>query len=195
MSEPSHGCCEQNLDDAVAVIETTAKTKSGASPRGETPLSTGSYEVTCSEATDVVAPSEALSINSRPLLALRDALGRGEIQRVLQGPLREHVAGTRSLRQMTPELLERVVSDYRSGLSVYAIAEKHGIHRQTVTNHLVDAGITLRRTITDSERQRARELYDSGAYIKDIAKVLHRNPATIAKLVRPDRVSVPCPHA
>ncbi len=94
---------------------------------------------------------------------------------------------------MTPALLERVISDYRSGLSVYAIAEKHGIHRQTVTTHLVGAGVTLRRTITDAERQRAKELYESGAYIKDIAKLLGRNPATIAKLVRPDRAGVPSP--
>ncbi|WP_148285575.1 helix-turn-helix domain-containing protein [Microbacterium sp. B24] len=90
---------------------------------------------------------------------------------------------------MTPALLELVISDYRSGLSVYAIAETHGIHRQTVTTHLVKAGVTLRRTITDAERQRARKLYDSGAYIKDIAKMLGRNPATIAKMVRPREVA------
>ncbi|WZH35579.1 MAG: helix-turn-helix domain-containing protein [Microbacterium enclense] len=88
---------------------------------------------------------------------------------------------------MTPVLLEQVMADYRTGLSVYAIADKYGIHRQTVTNHLVEAGVTLRRTITNAERQRARELYDSGAYIKDIAKVLRRNPATIAKIVRSAR--------
>ncbi|REC98243.1 hypothetical protein DEU35_1338 [Microbacterium sp. AG157] len=88
---------------------------------------------------------------------------------------------------MTPALLEQIIADYRAGASVYAIADKHGIHRQTVTNHLVEAGVTLRRTITDMERQRARELYDSGAYIKDIANVLHRNPATIAKMVRSDQ--------
>lgn len=134
---------------------------------------------------NVVAPSEAFGNNSRPLLALRDALRRGEITRVLKGPVRAHVAGARSLRQMTPALLELVISGYRSGLSVYALAERHGIHRQTVTNHLVEAGVTLRRTITQAERQRARELYVSGAYIKDIAKMLGRSPATIAKLVRP----------
>ncbi|MBD8207773.1 hypothetical protein IFU08_12315 [Microbacterium sp. CFBP 8790] len=95
---------------------------------------------------------------------------------------------------MTPELLEHIVTDYRAGLSVYAIAEKHGIHRQTVTNHLVEAGVTLRRTITNTERQRARELYDSSAYIKDIAKVLRRNPATIAKMVRPSRTAANALH-
>jgi len=85
---------------------------------------------------------------------------------------------------MTPALLRQVISDYPSGLSVYAIAAKQGIHRQTVTNHLVEAGVTLRRTITHAERHRARELYDSGTYIKDIAKVLHRNPATVKKMIQ-----------
>lgn len=138
--------------------------------------------------TDLVAPGEALSINSRPPLALHDALRRGEIRRVLRGPVRTHAPGTRSLRQMNPTILKEIVSDYGSGLSVYAIAQRHGIHRQTVTTHLVEAGVALRRTITDAERQRARELYDSGAYIEDIAKTLRRNPATIAKMVRSGRV-------
>lgn len=70
----------------------------------------------------VWTPSEALGNNSRTLLALRDALRRGEIRRVLQGPVRAHVTGARSFRQMTPALLELVISDYRSGLSVYVIA-------------------------------------------------------------------------
>lgn len=96
---------------------------------------------------------------------------------------------------MTPVLLEQVIADYRAGHSVYAIAEKYGIHRQTVTSHLVEAGVTLRRTITDTERQRARELYDSGAYIKDIARALGRNPATVAKIVRSDQVSATSPPA
>ena len=86
---------------------------------------------------------------------------------------------------MTPELIESFVTDYRSGLGVYAIADKHGVHRHSVTNHLVAAGIVLRRTITDAERSRARELHDRGMYIKDIARELGRNPATIANLVRP----------
>lgn len=64
---------------------------------------------------------------------------------------------------------------------MYALAEKRGVRRQTVTTHLVTAGVTLRRTISDAERQRARELYDSGAYIKDIAKMLRRNPANRKK--------------
>lgn len=135
---------------------------------------------------------EAFANNSRPLSALREALRNGEIRRALRGRIREHVAGTRSLRQMTPVLLEQVIADYRAGHSVYLIAEKHGIHRQTVTNHLVEAGVTHRRTITDMERQRARELYDSGAYIKDIAKILRRNPATVKKMIQaPSTTTVP----
>lgn len=135
---------------------------------------------------------EAFTNNSRPLLALHEALRKGEIRRALRGRIREHVPGTRSLRQMTPVLLEQVIADYRAGHSVYAIADKHSIHCQTVTNHLVvEAGATLRRTITNAERQRARGLYDSGAYITDIAKVPSRNPATIAKMVRSGSAAAP----
>lgn len=57
---------------------------SGASPGGETPPEHCFSVVTCSQETDVVAPSEALASNSRPLLALPDALRQGVIARTLQ---------------------------------------------------------------------------------------------------------------
>lgn len=74
-----------------------------------------------------------------------------------------HVAGTRSLRQVNPTLLKETISDYCCRLSASVIAERYGIRRQTAAAHLVEGGVTLRRTITDVERQRARKLYDSGA--------------------------------
>lgn len=43
----------------------------------------------------LVAPMEAFANDSRPLLALREALRNGEICRALRGQIREHVPGTR----------------------------------------------------------------------------------------------------
>ncbi|WP_424980824.1 helix-turn-helix domain-containing protein [Labedella phragmitis] len=77
-----------------------------------------------------------------------------------------------------------MTADYRSGLSVYAIAEKHGLHRYTVTEHLKSAGVVMRRTITEAERRRAHELYRSGANFTDIARALGRDPATVKKVIR-----------
>ncbi|WP_082734190.1 helix-turn-helix domain-containing protein [Microbacterium hominis] len=193
MSEPSHGCCEQNLDDAVALIGTTAKTKSGASPRGDTPLSSGSYEVTWSKATDVVAPAEALSINSRPLLALRAALHKGEIAQVLRGLIRQVPAGARQMKQVTPAVREQLVADYQSGLGIYEVGRKHGLHRYTVAQHLTAAGVVMRRTITEAERARAHEMYLAGATYAEIARQLRRDPATIKRMIR-NRPAEPSPN-
>lgn len=54
-----------------------------------------------SRVTDLVAPSEALSINSRPLLALRAALREGEIARVLRSPVSQIPPGKRQMKQVT----------------------------------------------------------------------------------------------
>lgn len=64
----------------VTMIESEEATRA---PKGMRRLD-WSYEVTCSRATDVVAPREALASNKPPLLAPQGALRSGKIAEVLR---------------------------------------------------------------------------------------------------------------
>lgn len=79
-----------------------------------------------SRVTDLVAPSEALSINSRPLLALRAALREGEIARVLRSPVSQIPPGKRQMKQVTSLVRDHLVADYRSGPGIYELGREHG---------------------------------------------------------------------
>lgn len=131
----------------------------------------------------MVAPAEALWINSQPLFALQTALHKGEIAKVLRGAVRHAPPGTQHVKQVTPAVREQLVADYRAGLGIYELGRKHGLHRYTVAQHLTAAGVVMRRTITAAERSRAQELYLSGATYAEIARQLKRDPATVKKML------------
>lgn len=86
------------------------------------------------------------------------------------------------MKQVTPLIREQLVADYRAGLGIYELAQKHGLHRYTVSQHLAAAGVVMRRTITVGEKMQARELYMSGATYAEIARQLKRDPATVKKM-------------
>ncbi|MFC7925184.1 helix-turn-helix domain-containing protein [Microbacterium laevaniformans] len=138
----------------------------------------------------LVAPSEALASNSPPLLALQGALRSGKIAKVLSQPVRRLPPGTRRIKQVTLDVRAQLVADYRSGLGIYELGRKHGLHRYTVAQHLTAAGVVMRRTITNAERVRAQELYMSGAPVAEVARRLRRDPATVKKMIR-DRPAEP----
>ncbi|MFZ8756935.1 helix-turn-helix domain-containing protein [Microbacterium sp. HMH0099] len=122
---------------------------------------------------------------------LREALRRGELATILRRPVRYIPPGTRQLKQVTPALREQLVTDYKSGLGIYELARKYGIHRYTVAQHLTTAGVIMRRTITEAERAKARELYLAGATYAEIARQLKRDPATVKKVIQ---IANPGPH-
>lgn len=134
---------------------------------------------------------EALSNNSTGFAALRTALRKGEITKVLQESVREIVPGSRMVKQVTPALLAELISDYHAGLGVYELASKHGLHRSTIGQHLTAAGVAMRRTVTEAEQAKARELYLSGAPFHAIGKQLGRDPATVKKMVHQDLAAGP----
>ena len=88
------------------------------------------------------------------------------------------------MKQVTPLVRDQLVADYRAGLGIYELAHKHGLHRYTVSQHLTAAGVVMRRTITDDEKTKARELYLAGATYAAIARQLKRDPTTVKKMVQ-----------
>lgn len=131
----------------------------------------------------MVGAWEVLANNSHPFETLRSALMSGDVERLLLEPIRDVTVGVRPVKQMTPNLRAAIVADYHSGLTVYELAQKHGLHRETIGLHLKAAGVIMRRTITASERSHARTLYLAGATLREIATQLHRDPATVKKMV------------
>jgi len=89
------------------------------------------------------------------------------------------------MKQVTPLVREQLAADYRAGLGIYELARKHGLHRYTVSQHLAAVGVVMRRTITDSEKARARELFEIGATYAEISRQLKRDPATVKKMILP----------
>lgn len=87
------------------------------------------------------------------------------------------------MKQVTTLVREQLVADYRAGLGIYELARKHDLHRYTVSQHLSAAGVVMRRTITDTEKTKARELYMTGATYAEIARRLKRDPATVKKMI------------
>lgn len=140
-----------------------------------------------------VDPSEVLASNSRPLLALRDALHQGVIAEALTRPPRSMPPETRQMKQVTPLVRDQLAADYRAGLGIYELARKHGLHRYTVSQHLAAAGVVMRRTITDKEKAKARELFESGTTYAEISRQLKRDPATVKKMIKSQDLD-PSPH-
>lgn len=133
----------------------------------------------------MVVPQEALANNSRPLLRLRQALQDGTVARVLSQDARPKPAmPPRQMRQVTPGVRDALVADYSSGLGIYEITRKHGLHRYTIATHLTAAGVVMRRVISDEERRQAAELYEQGDSLNEIGRRLGRDPQTIKRIIR-----------
>ena len=67
--------------------------------------------------------------------------------------------------RLTREQRANVVSDYRAGLSLGAVARKHGVHINTVQRHVTKAGLEIRLQtpgIPDDELRNAKSLRDAG---------------------------------
>ena len=80
--------------------------------------------------------------NLTPLLQRLDSTHATEIQDI-RGPAKPATSIKRVRRLNDAERVE-LIEYYRSGLTVYQLANKYGIHRHTVSKHLRDAGVRLR---------------------------------------------------
>lgn len=84
-----------------------------------------------------------------------------------------HVSPSDRLRKL--ESLLPLVTDYANGLTQVQIAEKHGLHVQTVRKRLVQAGVNTRahlRVLTDDDLRQARKAMKEGASAREIARGL-----------------------
>ena len=76
------------------------------------------------------------------------------------------------------------MADYAEGLTQVQIAEKHGLHVQTVRRRLIEAGVDTRarlRGLTDEDLRAARAAIDDGASVREIARGLGVAHTTVTR--------------
>lgn len=94
------------------------------------------------------------------------------------------------VRRLTPAERAELVAQYQSGLTVYQLADKYGIHRHTVSKHLRAAGVRLRLDgLTAEQIDEAVQLYASGWSLARIAARFDVTSKTVQARLRERGVS------
>jgi DNA invertase Pin-like site-specific DNA recombinase len=86
----------------------------------------------------------------------------------------------RRARQLSDQQVGELIEGYKTGETVYGLAERFKINRQTVSNALHRAGVQIRGRLTSEQIDQAVQLYASGWSLARIADKL----ATTADTVR-----------
>lgn len=100
-------------------------------------------------------------------------------QRHPPAPLQPH-------HKLSPAEIDNLVDEYRLGATVYELAERLGIHRQTVSAHLHREGVAMRSRVRMTPRlvKHATELYEAGWSTVRIGKELGLGTSTVGKALK-----------
>lgn len=96
----------------------------------------------------------AFSNLTTPVRNLFEALRRGDLMKLRgHAPRVPNPERQRRQRRFLPSDVDQLVQDYLCGVgSVYGLAKKYGVHRNTIAKHLRDRGVELGRApLTQSE--------------------------------------------
>ena len=78
-----------------------------------------------------------------------------------------------------------LAEQYRSGATVYELAERFGIHRNPVSLHLHRQGVTMRRRGQDADQiDHAVRLYQDGQSLARIGDRYNVDPSTVHAALR-----------
>ena len=91
----------------------------------------------------------------------------------------------RHARRLRSHQLDVLIDAYQSGATVYELAERFGISRQTVSEHLHRQGVRLRlQGLSPSQIEVAVEMYGQGLSLAKIAAQLGVHAGTVHKRLR-----------
>jgi transposase-like protein len=94
-------------------------------------------------------------------------------------------AAIKRIRRLSANDRADLVTQYRSGQTVYQLADRYGIHRHTVSKHLRDASVRLRLDgLTREQAAEAPKLYESGLSIVKVAALYGVAPRTVLACLR-----------
>ncbi len=130
--------------------------------------------------------SRSLSNPSKALKTLISRVSRGKRHRVIRparashsdvrGPVRDKTLKHQT--RLTYPLRQKVIETYVAGTPVKEIAREFGIHRTTITQIALAAGLSMRnQKLSPASKREAKRLYESGLSLTKVAKQLDISPA------------------
>lgn len=89
------------------------------------------------------------------------------------------------------QALLALVVDYANGLTQMELAQKHGMHVQTVRKRLKEVGVNLRtrvKLLSPAQLEAARSAIAGGASLRATARQLGVSHATLTRNLKPGKV-------
>ncbi|WP_433207473.1 hypothetical protein ACQP1G_22060 [Nocardia sp. CA-107356] len=84
------------------------------------------------------------------------------------------------MRKLSEGEKMELARDYLLGMTVYELAEKYSIQRQTVSRHLRRMGVPMRqRGLKEHQIDRAAQLYTEGLTLKQVGAKLGADSSTV----------------
>lgn len=115
----------------------------------------------------LVGVSEAFS---HPSYQVQRLLDLAETWPDQQGSASRGAERCRTARQVSPAEVDELVTAYAAGATVYELAERFGIHRDTIGKHLRARGlVTVKPGLHPDDLPAALELYRAGQTYAQIA--------------------------
>ena len=87
-------------------------------------------------------------------------------------------------RQLRPDELDALVAGYHSGASVYELADRFKISRNTVSEHLKARDTVMRNDVQIVEHARMVELFEQGLSLNGIGREVGRDPKTVKSVLQ-----------
>jgi DNA-directed RNA polymerase specialized sigma24 family protein len=100
------------------------------------------------------------------------------------GTTTEETTLRRTVRQLSPDHVTKLIADYEAGATVYELAEKYKINRKTVSEQLHRHGVSVRRQGLAEEVQAAAVLYIQGLSLVRIADRFGVNHGTVWRALK-----------
>jgi len=100
-------------------------------------------------------------------------------------------ATTRQMNERELQALLALVVDYANGLTQMELAQKHGMHVQTVRKRLKEVGVNLRarvKLLSPAQLEAARSAIAGGASLRATARQLGVSHATLTRNLKPGKV-------
>ena len=93
---------------------------------------------------------------------------------------------TKQQKRFTDSEIPELASDYKSGMTVYELADKYGCHRNTISKTLKKHGVnvTIQKITTDEELQKLMYLRKTGSTNEQTAQQLGINQSTVKRYFR-----------